>query len=156
MAYIDNNLMNGESVLGRAKIHKIIFIWPALWLLATIISLALFESKIIAGVAFFFASTTGLVSFVNYWSSEFGVTNRRVIMKTGLIRRNSFEILLSKVEGIQVNQNIPGRILNYGALVITGTGGSADPFLHIAKPLDFRKNIQEQISALQSTNNKNK
>ena len=71
-------------------------------------------------------------------------------MKTGLVRRNSFEVLLTKVEGIQVNQTISGRIFDYGTVVITGTGGSADPFLYIAKPLDFRRKIQEQVSVVQS------
>ena len=147
MAYIDSNLMTGERVLGRARVHKIIFTWPVIWLFLALISM---DNKIISGIAFFFASTTGLVSFVNYWSAEFGVTNKRVIMKTGLVRRNSFEVLLTKVEGIQVNQTISGRIFDYGTVVITGTGGSADPFLYIAKPLDFRRKIQEQVSVVQT------
>lgn len=95
------------------------------------------------------ALVSGTVSFINLKTSEFGVTTNRVLMKTGLIRRNSFEVLLSKVEGIQVNQGILGRVLGYGTIVVTGTGGSADPFRRISSPLHFRRQVQEQVASTQ-------
>ena len=68
------------------------------------------------------------------------------MIKTGFIRRNSLETLLTKVEGIQVNQGMLGRILNYGTIIVKGTGGTSNPFHKIDAPLEFRKKVQEQIA----------
>ncbi len=150
MGFIESNLMQDERVLGRAELHWIIFIWPAIWLA---VALILFsgggDTAGAGGLALMLAIATGIVSFINLKTSEFGVTSKRVIMKTGLIRRSSFEVLLTKVEGIQVNQGILGRLLGYGTIVVTGTGGSADPFQRIARPLDFRRQVQEQVASVQ-------
>ena len=86
-----------------------------------------------------------LTELVAFLSSEFGVSNKRVLIKTGLFSRHSFETLLSKVEGIGVSQGLLGRIFNYGTIVVTGTGGSKEAFAGIANPLEFRKKVQEQV-----------
>lgn len=92
---------------------------------------------------------TAIPAWINRSTSEFAVTNRRVIVKVGWIRRRSLETLLMKVEGIQVEQSILGRILNYGTITITGTGGSREVFDRIAAPLEFRRKVQEQTVATQ-------
>jgi len=97
------------------------------------------------------AILTGIASFIRYSTSEFGITNKRVLAKVGFIRRNSLEVLLSKVEGIQVNQGILGRILGFGSIVVSGTGGTKDPFHKISAPLEFRRRVQEQITAVQES-----
>lgn len=86
-----------------------------------------------------------LSSAVNFISSEFGVSNKRVLMKTGFIARHSLETLLSKVESISVHQGLLGRLLGYGLIVIGGTGGSKEVFFGIRDPLEFRRQVQEQI-----------
>jgi len=88
----------------------------------------------------------GISSFISLKTSEFGITNKRVLIKTGFIRRDSLETLLTKVEGIQVNQGMLGRILNYGTIIVKGTGGTSNPFHKIDAPLEFRKKVQEQIA----------
>jgi len=88
----------------------------------------------------------GISSFISFKTSEFGITNKRVLIKAGFIRRNSLETLLTKVEAIQVNQGILGRILNYGTIIVKGTGGTSNPFHKIDAPLEFRKKVQEQIA----------
>ena len=75
-------------------------------------------------------------------TSEFAVTNKRVIIKVGLIRRHTLELLLGKVESIGVDQSILGRIVGYGSIVVIGTGGTKEPFKNIAEPLEFRKQVQ--------------
>jgi uncharacterized membrane protein YdbT with pleckstrin-like domain len=92
------------------------------------------------------AILTGVASFINFTTSEFGITNKRVIIKVGFIRRDSLEVLLNKVEGIQVNQGILGRILGFGSIIVSRTGGTKDPFHKIDAPLEFRKRVQEQIA----------
>lgn len=152
MSYIDNNLTSGESVIYRTKLHWIIFAWPIIWL---IVAVLLFEgggdNATWGGLFLLLAILTGVASFINYSTSEFGITNKRLLIKTGFIRRNSLELLLFKVEGIQVNQGILGRILDFGSIVVTGTGGTKYPFHKISAPLDFRRKAQEQVAAVQET-----
>ena len=144
MSYIEKNLLNGENILYSGKLHWVVFLWPIIWF---IIGLMLLDS--FGGLFILLALGTCLASIINYTTSEFGITNKRVIVKIGFIRRNSLEVLLNKVEGIQVNQGILGRILGYGSITVTGTGGTKDPFHKIAAPLEFRKRVQEQIVAVQ-------
>jgi len=95
------------------------------------------------------AALNGLSSFITYSTSEFGVTNKRILGKVGFIRRHSLEILLTKVESIAVNQGILGRIFGYGTIVVTGSGGTKELFPKISKPLELRKRAQELIAAVQ-------
>jgi uncharacterized membrane protein YdbT with pleckstrin-like domain len=147
MGYIDDNLMAGEQVVYRTKLHWVIFLWP---IICAVIAFILFfaggDSNNYNGWLFLWVAIIwGIFSFVSFKTSEFGVTNKRVLIKVGFIRRNSLEILLAKVEGIQVNQGILGRILNYGTIIVKGTGGTSNPFHKIVNPLEFRKKVQEQI-----------
>jgi uncharacterized membrane protein YdbT with pleckstrin-like domain len=115
MSYIEKNLMTGESIMYRAKLHWIVFLWPIIWFVLAGLSLTKYGNteggKILAGIFILLAIIMGIGSQIKYSTSEFGITNKRVIVKVGFIRRNSIEVLLSKVEGIQVNQGILGRIL---------------------------------------------
>ena len=77
------------------------------------------------------------------YADEFAVTNKRVIVKTGLISRRTLEMNLSKIESVNVDQSIMGRILGYGTITIIGTGGTRESFPKIAEPLLFRKKFQE-------------
>ena len=84
---------------------------------------------------------------VRYISSEFAVTDKRVLGKLGFIERESKETLLSKVEAIAIDQGVIGRILGFGTVTITGTGGTQESFPRISEPLEFRRQIQSQIIA---------
>lgn len=152
MSYIEKNLMNGESILYRGNLHWVVFLWPVIWFIVAIIFFS--GGADIAPVGSLFiliAIVTGIASFINYKTSEFGITNKRVIVKVGFIRRNSLEVLLNKVEGIQVNQGILGRILGFGSIIMSGTGGTKDPFHKISAPLEFRRKAQEQIASVQDS-----
>lgn len=146
MSYIQSNLMNDESIVYEAKLHWIIFLWPLIWV---VIGLMVMANNGPAILFFILAVITGIISFINFSTSEFGITTKRILVKTGLIRRNSIEVLLTKVEGIQVHQGILGRLLNYGTIIISGTGGSREPFHRISDPITFRKYAQEQIASVQ-------
>ncbi len=117
MSYIEKNLMNGENILYRGKLHWIVFLWPVVWFIVAIMLFRSGSDTAAAGGLFvLIAIVTGIASFINYKTSEFGITNKRVIGKVGFIRRNSLEVLLNKVEGIQVKQGILGRILGLAPL----------------------------------------
>src|SRR6185369_4260690 len=81
-------------------------------------------------------------------SSEFAVTDKRVIIKVGWIRRRTLETMLAKVEGVGVDQTLTGRMLGFGTITVTGTGGTKEEFDRIADPLEFRRQVQSAISAV--------
>jgi uncharacterized membrane protein YdbT with pleckstrin-like domain len=81
-------------------------------------------------------------------ASEFAVTNKRVIFKTGIVHRNTTEIFLNKIESVGVSQTTTGRLLGFGSIAIHGTGGSTEPFLRMARPFELRRQVQEQIAKL--------
>ena len=80
-----------------------------------------------------------LSAVFTYISTELAVTNKRVVAKTGFIKRSTIELNLSKVESIQVHQGLFGRILNYGSLVVSGAGNPQAPIPNIADPMSFRR-----------------
>ncbi|TVQ10413.1 MAG: PH domain-containing protein [Balneolaceae bacterium] len=147
MGYVEQNLMNGETIIHRSRLHWIVFLWPLIFLL---IALLLFnaggEAIPAAQFALLLAVLSAISRFMRYTTTEIGITNKRVIGKSGFIRRNSLEVLLDKVEGIQVDQGVLGRILNFGNIIVVGTGGTKNPFPKIIAPLELRKAAQEQIS----------
>lgn len=140
-SYCADNLISGEQILYRTKLHKIMFVPPVIiamfmWTLAKA-----FPER---ATLFYFIATIVLVwKLIVYITSEFCITNKRVLIKVGFIKRKSLEILLTKVEGIFITQNIPGRIFGYGSIVVNGTGGTREPFAVIANPLEFRHKLQE-------------
>lgn len=99
----------------------------------------------LAAIAIFFVAIYWLAqALIRYCTSEYGITDKRVLMKTGWIQRDSLEIFLSKIEAIHVDQTITGRMLNYGTISIIGTGGTQDYYSYVPDPLEFRKRVQQQ------------
>lgn len=160
MSYIDQTLMAKEHVVFRTRPHWIIFGNAGVWAAAALAILVIGPFfavgqwtlgtnhkvySIFATVALVLAIIHGLMAYVDFVCSEFGITNKRVLIKVGFIRRSSLEIMLRKIESIQVHQSIPGRVFKYGTIIIAGTGGSKDSFRNIPAPLMFRKITQEQI-----------
>lgn len=119
--YVENNLSRGEQVLYEAHYHWMIW----------------FELKSIL--------TLFIRPFVLTRTDEFAITNKRVIMKTGVISRNVFEITLPHIESVNVDQSIAGRIFNYGTVVIVGSGGTRESFSCIADPVGFRRAFMDAI-----------
>jgi uncharacterized membrane protein YdbT with pleckstrin-like domain len=84
-------------------------------------------------------------------AGKFAITNKRVILKSGLFHRRTLELFLNKIESVSVDQGLMGRILGYGGIDVRGTGGTMEPFDKITRPLEFRKQIQEYISRISPT-----
>ena len=148
--------MEGETVLHRTRYHWILFLAPTNLLIIGLILLGAPEPVKFASIVFLAASLiTFLFRFIDYVTNEFALTNKRVIFKTGFIRRSSLEILISKIEMISVDQSILGRLLNFGSIVAGGTGGSKNKFGNISNPMELRLSVQKQIDIIQgSSNNK--
>ena len=94
-----------------------------------------------AAISAVFALYKTLTAWFHRWTTETDVTNLRVVHKTGFIKRRTFEMALDKVESVDVNQTILGRILNYGDVTINGVGEGRETIRTIASPLAFRSSI---------------
>ncbi|MBR0739705.1 PH domain-containing protein [Bradyrhizobium liaoningense] len=149
--YIDEILQPGERVLYSTNAHWI-FHLPAI--LAWIVALALLVlswQTTVNGLMMLCLIGAGLVALAAlFWTvkgwfhrftTETDVTNLRVVHKTGFIKRRTFEMALDKVESVDVDQTILGRILNYGDVTIRGVGEGIETIRTIASPLAFRSSI---------------
>lgn len=145
MSYTNRNLLSSEEVKYKASLHWIIYVPAILWLVLGFI----FEE---AGIAWVFVAVA-LFSFgraiLRKLGSEFVLTNKRVVLRQGIISRKTVEVLLAKCEGISVNQGIFGRILGFGTLVVT-TGGATSHFDFVKRPVEFRNRVNAEIDAFYS------
>jgi uncharacterized membrane protein YdbT with pleckstrin-like domain len=144
MGYIESNLLPDEKIVYKARLHWIIF-WKS-WALIFLGIVFLFIQPIIAAIVIAIGVFALISPIIDYATSEFGVTNKRVIIKVGFLRRRTLELLLKHVEAISVDQSVTGRILGFGSVTLTGTGGVREVFHNISSPLEFRKQIQGEAS----------
>ena len=119
--YINNNLIKDEYLIYETNYHWILYF-----------------NHLIPSII-----TLGIYPYLISKFSEFGITNKRLIIKTGIFSRKTLELNLSKIESVNVNQSIFGRILGYGSIGVIGTGGTSENFLSIKNPLEFRRKFQE-------------
>jgi uncharacterized membrane protein YdbT with pleckstrin-like domain len=165
MSYVEKNLMAGETVIYRTQLHWVVLIWPAaLGLLFGLPGLVLLARGItgagdrsggstpMIGGGFILLVAGGVCicsGLLKRNATEMAVTDRRVIVKVGVAARRTFELLLSKVESIGVEETVMGRILGFGTVIVRGTGGTPEPFYRVAHPIEFRKQVQQQIEKSQ-------
>jgi uncharacterized membrane protein YdbT with pleckstrin-like domain len=149
--YIDDILQPGEKVLYSTNAHWI-FYWPAIigWIVAVAFLVLAHRTTTeglvpvwlsLAAISAIAALYWSLTAWFHRWTTETDVTNLRVVHKTGFIKRRTFEMSLDKVESVDVNQSILGRILNYGNVTILGVGEGRETIATIASPLEFRNYI---------------
>jgi len=123
MSYVLDNLLKNERVVYEARVHWSVYLsWKSV--------LTLF-----------------IWGWVQRAASEFAVTNRRVIIKVGIVQRRTLELNLGKVESIEVEQSIWGRLFSFGDIEVIGTGGTREQFQRIGDPLGFRKAVAEAAEA---------
>lgn len=125
-SYVEGTLTRGEKVVHQGKVS----IWS---MLPLIIMGFLFLPFFGFGLLFWLAAA------IKYLTTELAITNKRVIAKFGLISRSTVEINLQKIESIQVNQGILGRIFDFGSIVVSGAGNPQAPIPGISSPLQFRR-----------------
>jgi uncharacterized membrane protein YdbT with pleckstrin-like domain len=129
MSYVDDSLIEGERVLHQARMSW----WSQFWLLF----LGVLTLVVVVGLFLLVAA------YIRMKSTEVAITNKRIIAKTGFIRRSTVEINLDKVEALKVEQGFWGRMLNYGTILMSGAGTSVAPMRDIADPLVFRRKFME-------------
>ena len=142
--YVDKVLQPGEQVRYIASLNWILYApGAALWLVAAALYLATSNGFIQFVALLVFAIGLFLIAraWFYWWTTEIAVTDRRVIYKTGFIRRNTTEMNMEKVESVDVDQSVFGRIFNYGDVIVRGTGSGLAPIRNIDAPLELRNHI---------------
>lgn len=165
MKYIDANLIPEEHVIYQTRLHWIVMLRHILLsallfaICGALLSFYLMNQgrfapttdHIIEGgaAALFAAGIVAIVAgAVRRNATEMAVTTRRVVIKQGILSRKTIEMLLTKVEAIEVSEPTMGRLMGYGSITVIGTGGTSEAFHQMAHPLRFRSEVQQQLERL--------
>jgi uncharacterized membrane protein YdbT with pleckstrin-like domain len=162
--YVEKNLVPGETLLYQTRHHWIVLLGPMfLSVLLDLGGAALLvmafsnkadgstgsagtgkEAMIIGAILLLVIGTAILLyGMAKRNATEMAVTNRRVLIKTGMTSRRTLDLMLGRVESIGVEETMMGRMLGYGTVILRGTGGTPELFVMIAHPQEFRRQVQE-------------
>jgi PH (Pleckstrin Homology) domain-containing protein len=162
MGYVERNLLPGEKVMYKTRLHWSVLIgsvFLALLFAGAGVALLLGGGPAMSGAqfktiemdtayAFLLLSACFLLhGLIKRNATEMSVTNRRLVIKTGMFSRRTIELLLGKVESIQVQESFMGRMVGYGTIIVHGTGGTPESFHRIAHPLEFRRQMEQQVES---------
>ena len=149
-SYIEENLARDEKIIIKAQVTWLSQFWYLLF--GGLFVLLALPSKsflfFLIGVIFI------AIAVVHVITTELALTNRRIIAKSGLIRRNTIELKVNRVESLGVDQGVLGRILNFGSIVVKGVGGSNAPIPYIARPMEFRQQVINFLDELDDQDKK--
>jgi uncharacterized membrane protein YdbT with pleckstrin-like domain len=145
-------LQPGETVVYATRLHWVVYLRTILLLIVCVILAAAAVStsdnqnislalEIAAIIFALLALSAGLRAFIRRAATELAVTDHRVIYKSGLLSRHTIEMNRDKVESVDVDQTLIGRIFGFGTVIVRGTGGSLEPMRNIGDPLTFRSHI---------------
>jgi len=152
MTYVAKNLLDDEDLVHVTRLHAIVLLAPAMVVSALAGMLSIMGDIPVVWYILAFLILLAALRLADrltlYLSSEFAVTSKRVLGKTGLIRLKTTDIVLAKVEAIRIHQSVLGRICNFGDVLVTGTGGTEEVLSYIPEPQLFSKVIQEQLAAI--------
>jgi hypothetical protein len=164
MRYTEASLVPGENIVYQTRLHWVVMlrhILLGLLLLAgsgALLSHFLGQPRIDAGrehlveggaAALLACGIAAIIAgMVRRNATEMAVTTRRVVIKQGLAKRKTIEMLLNKIETMEVSEPMIGRMLGYGSITMIGTGGTSEPFHKMARPLQFRSAVQQQLEKL--------
>jgi len=147
MRYIDEILQPGETLAYSGRLHWIVYVPAAFLLLLALAALTRVDNStgwVWLSIAGLLAAAGGIMLFKAWfhrWTTEIDVTDRRVVYKHGFINRHTVEMNMDKVESVDVDQSILGRLLDYGDITIRGTGETWETLKMIGAPLKFRNHV---------------
>lgn len=148
MGYVERVLQPGETIRHASRIHWVVYLPGLLLCLIALVGLGYMAKNGANAAVFAFLAIVGgagLVSLASAWfrrwTTEIAVTDRRVIYKRGFIRRHTIEMNMDKVESVDVDQTILGRILDYGTITVRGTGAGLEPLPRIDSPIELRNSV---------------
>lgn len=150
MSYVQGTLQQGEKVELKVKLHWINYLYPAvLWAAAVLLLIYYlfpddFNKSDLFWLIIFFAGWGGY-EFLKLWTREMAVTNKRVVLRKGIISIDSDEIKNPKIEGIEVEQSVLGRILGYGDVCFAGVGIGKLKFAAVDHPWEVKRLAEEIV-----------
>lgn len=175
MSYVRKSLVPGETLMYDTRHHWIVLLGP-LFLSVVFAALGIgclgevfaaregrgflvdapaneMHAAEIAGIVSLVIALVALIwGFTKRNATEMAVTNKRVLIKTGLGNRRTLDLMLSRVESIGVEETFWGRMLGYGSVTLRGTGGTPESFVMISRPQEFRRSVQAQIGHVEPAN----
>jgi len=151
MSYVEKTLQPHETIIYQTRLHWIVFL-PAIAVAVGGAAAIVFSGragdatlvKLVTTLGYaliLFAAVMAISMWVQFVSTEMAITNRRVVAKIGFIWRRTIEMERQKVESVSVDQSILGRMLDYGTIIVRGTGSTLEPMVHIDSPLEFRNKL---------------
>lgn len=166
LSYVEKHLVSGETLQYQTKLHWVVMLNHALLAVFLVAAgIALFALSfsarhsanapsatllITVGVAALLGAAIALgAGAIKRSATVMVLTNKRIIVKSGIATRRTIELLLSKIESIVVEEPAIGRVLGYGTVIIRGTGGTPEVFEKIFHPLEFRERVQTELAAVQ-------
>lgn len=151
MGYIDRNLLPDEQILFRTKKSLIIFLLPAAWTVFSFYAVPYMQTNMflekLSFIPWLVAALWWSYYGIEYLSSDFVVTTKRVMMREGFFNRHATELRIATVSQVNVDQSLLGQLLNYGLLAINAFG-AFDVYSYISNPYGFQKAINEQLNRL--------
>jgi len=171
--YIEKSLRGDEKLVYSADLHWIVYHFGAIITLfgallghyghkfvkplfgAEIAKMVDLPISYISGGIIAIGALYLVFGFIRQISTELVITNQRVIAKYGLISVTTYELMMNKVEGANIDQSITGRLLGYGTVRVRGTGGGISPIDHVAKPHKFHAYLMQTLERLEKQNKKN-
>jgi len=142
MSFIEKNLSANEHVLYKGKIHWFIYFRGLFFIILSLITGA--TSYALCGFLFLVGLFLLIRAAILVSSTEFAVTNKRVVLKTGVTSRKVTELQLNKSEGLQISEGVIGRMVGYGTIRIN-TSGVAESVPFLAKPFEFKRQVNNAI-----------
>ena len=138
--------MTENTIIYQARLHRILFFWPVFLLFIIVYIGVRFDAfrgpSYIMGLV---ALIWGVMIWLTYHFSLLTIKKKQVILCTGILVRQTIDIPMNKIESIDIRQSLLGSLLQYGSLVITGTGGTRQYVNFIAKPLTCRRYIEQSM-----------
>lgn len=133
-----------DNVVYVAGLHWILFFWPAmLALLGMFLGIQFASLKEVSIFMVLFAMAWGVITWMTFHFSSVTINKKHVVLRTGVLVRQTIDMTMSKIETIDIRQSILGSLFQYGTLVITGTGGTRHTISYLDKPLTCRRYIEQ-------------
>ena len=124
MSYVSKVLVQGETVEYDAKVSWVCYVPGLILLVIPPVGLILL-----------------LLAWIRRATTEIAVTDRRLIHKTGLIRRDAIDVERGRVETVTLTQSILGRMLDYGTVTVHGTGIGEIALRDVDSPMELRRRL---------------
>lgn len=154
MSYAHSVLQAGETIKAVGKLHWIVFLRGLVFaFIGVVLLLYGYDTQtdarhdlasiliIVGGLCFLIGAALLFAAWFHRWITEIAVTTHRVIYKTGFIRRHTVEMNMDKVEAVDVDQTLLGRLMGFGTIRVRGTGQSIESLRDIAQPIELRNAI---------------